>query len=245
LAITKRTGINIKKNILHEKVYYYENAIENFEEVMKEINSLTKAVSSENIPLWDDWTASDEKTFIYGETQVFDLNQIKNMDEPYKSSMEYIYTNILKSLYNVSKDYAESIGDLDKPRLFPVFNIKKYNTGSAMGAHYDQLDGDKTLRYSLVMYLNDDYEGGEISFKMSDYKDHNKIQSIDEDYLIAKNKNQVDFGVKPSAGSVIIFPSSAPYYHVAHTVKSGVKYMIPSHWIHNDMDMRSGGESLS
>ena len=140
---------------MHEKVYYYEDAIENFEEVMKVINSLAKAVSSENALLWDDWTASDEKTFIYGETQVFDLNQINQMAEPHRSKMEYVYINIMKALYAVCKDYAESVGDKDEPRLFPVFNIKKYDTGASMGAHYDQLDGDKTLRYSLVMYLND------------------------------------------------------------------------------------------
>jgi hypothetical protein len=230
----------MKKTVLGKSVYYYENAIENFEQVMKTISELTEINNLENGDLWDVWTASDEKTFIYGETQGFDLDQIKEMPEPYRSKMEYVYINIMKSLYNVCKDYAKSVGDPDTPRLFPVFNIKKYNTGSGMGSHYDQLDGDKTLRYSLVMYLNEDYEGGEISFKMSEYKDPDKLEHIDLDYTVAKNKNQIDFGVKPSAASVVIFPSSAPYYHVAHTVKSGVKFMIPSHWIHNDMSMRNG-----
>jgi hypothetical protein len=236
----KRIGINMKKNILHEKVYYYEDAIENFEEVMKTISELAEINSAENGRLWDTWTASDDKDFIYGETQTFDLAQINQMSEPYRSKMEYVYINIMKALYAVSKDYAESVGDHDEPRLFPVFNIKRYNTGASMGAHYDQLDGDKTLRYSLVMYLNEVPEGGEISFKLSDYEDHNQVVSPDLDYEVAVANNQIDFGVKPSAGSVIIFPSSAPYYHIAHTVKSGVKYMVPSHWIHNDMDMKKG-----
>lgn len=228
----------MEKQILHEKVYYYENAVENFEEVMKAIAELDSLSSADGRPLWGDWTASDDKAYIYGETQAFDLTQIRQMEEPYKSKMEYVYTNIMNSLYNVSKDYAEAIGDFDEPRLFPVFNIKKYNTGASMGAHYDQLDGDKTLRYSLVMYLNDDCEGGEISFKLSEYEDHNKVVSPDIDYSIAVKNNEIDFGVKPSAGSIIIFPSSAPYYHIAHIVKSGVKYMVPGHWIHNDMEMR-------
>lgn len=230
----------MKKHILNDMVYYYEDAVSNFKEVMEAISELNELGSSEKSPLWQDWTSSNDKTFVYGETQAFDINQINNMDEPYKSKSEFIYTNIMQSFYNVCKDYANSIGDGDEPRLFPVFNIKKYNTGSSMGAHYDQLDGDKTLRYSLVMYLNDDCEGGEISFKLSDYEDHNKVASPDLDYNIAVKNSQIDFGVKPSAGSVIIFPSSAPYYHIAHTVKSGVKYMVPSHWIHNDMEMRGG-----
>jgi hypothetical protein len=230
----------MKKTILNKNVYYYENVIENFDEVIKTISKITEANTLDDKKLWDKWTASDDKNFIYGETQVFDLSQINQMEEPYRSNMEYVYIKIMKALYAVCRDYSSAIEDHDEPRLFPVFNIKKYDTGASMGAHYDQLDGDKTLRYSLVMYLNDDYEGGEISFKMSDYEDHNMLETIDFDYEIAKNKNQIDFGVKPSAGSVIIFPSSAPYYHIAHTVKSGSKYMIPSHWIHNDMDMKKG-----
>lgn len=216
----------MKKNILHEKVYYYEDAIENFEEVMKTISELAEINSAENGRLWNTWTASDDKDFIYGETQTFDLAQINKMSEPYRSKMEYVYINIMKALYTVSRDYAESVGDHDDPRLFPVFNIKRYNTGASMGAHYDQLDGDKTLRYSLVMYLNEVPEGGEISFKLSDYEDHNQVVSPDLDYEVALAKNQIDFGVKPSAGSIIIFPSSAPYYHIAHTVKSGVKLSL-------------------
>jgi len=230
----------MKKHVLNEMVHYYEDAVNNFDDVMKAIQELNDLGPTDTIPLWEDWTASNDKTFIYGETQSFDLNQIRNMDEPYRTKSEFIYLNIMQSLYDVCRDYAKSVGDMDEPRLFPVFNIKKYNTGVGMGAHYDQLDGDKTLRYSLVMYLNDDCEGGEISFKLSDYEDHNKVISPDLDYSVAVNNNQIDFGVKPKAGSVIIFPSSAPYYHIAHRVKSGVKYMVPSHWIHNDMQMRDG-----
>jgi hypothetical protein len=236
----KGISTKMKKNVLHEMVYYYEDAIENFDELMKTLSEITELSALENGTMWSDWTSSDDKTFIYGETQLFDLQQIKNMSEPYRSKMEYVYITIMKALYDVSKDYAESIGDLDSPRLFPVFNIKKYHTGASMGAHYDQLDGDKTLRYSLVMYLNDDCEGGEISFKLSDYKDNKLVAGPDFDYSVAVENNQIDFGVKPSAGSVIIFPSSAPYYHTAHTVKSGVKYMVPGHWIHNDMDLQRG-----
>jgi hypothetical protein len=234
----------MKKNILNDMVYYYEDAVLNFDKVMETIKELDIIGPSDAVPLWQDWTSSNDKTFIYGQTQTFDINQINKMDEPYKSKLAFIYNNIMESFYEVSKDYANSIGDLDEPRLFPVFNIKKYNTGSAMGAHYDQLDGDKTLRYSLVMYLNDDCDGGEISFKLSEYEDHNKVASPDLDYAVAVEKNQIDFGVKPSAGSIIIFPSSAPYYHIAHTVKSGFKYMVPSHWIHNDMSMRDGRNSI-
>ena len=208
------------KNILHEKIYYYENVIpdyENFNKILKELDED-----------WEPWTASNDKNFIYGKTKTFGLD---NDDE----KMSYIYNSVIDAFYNVSKDYAESLGDYDKPRLFPTFNIKRYNTGTFMGSHFDQLDGDKTLRYSLVMYLNDDCEGGEISFKIVDHDGIIQKPHIDPDYDVALMNKNFDVGIKPKANSVIIFPASAPYFHTAHLVKTGFKYMIPGHWIHNDM----------
>jgi len=70
------------------------------------------------------------------------------------------------------------------------------------------------------MYFNDDYEGGEISFTVMD--DSKQRPSSD------LNDPNIDFWVKPKAGSVLVFPSQAPYYHQAHEVKSGYKYMSTS-----------------
>lgn len=228
----------MNKEILNEKVYYYTDAIENFDVFIKTLNELDSMDGFDglDVNVWKSWTSSNDKGFIYGETKTFNLQAIEKVNSEVGEKSKYIYEAIMNAFYNVSKDYAASLGDFDEPKLFPTFNIKKYYSGMAMGAHYDQLDGDKTLRYSLVMYLNDDCEGGEISFKLSDYEDHRKAPSPDLDYDIAVKNNQIDFGLKPSANSVIIFPSSAPYYHIAHTVKSGYKYMVPGHWIHNQMD---------
>ena len=230
----------MKKNILEEKVYYYEDAIDNFDELMLTISELEDLSKKDSVDFWGNWVSSSSEEHIYGKTKAFDLSSIEKMNEPYKSKMLFVYHNIMDSLYNVSKDYATSLGDNDEPRLFPTFNIKKYDTNTGMGSHFDQLDGDKTLRYSLVMYLNDDCEGGEISFTLSDYTDLNNRPSPELDYTEAVKNNNVDFGIKPKANSVIIFPSSAPYYHTAHLVKSGFKYMVPGHWIHNDMPMHRG-----
>lgn len=220
----------MKKQVLGSKVAYYSEAIE-------DINLFMKTLNEVNFD-WNPWTASNDKNFIYGETKPFDIGQIQALEGPTKNKMVYLYTTVMDAFTKVSKDYAAGLGDYDIPRLFPVFNIKKYHENIGMGAHYDQLDGDTTLRYSLVMYLNDDCEGGEISFKLSEYTD--KKPSINLDYDVAKERGEFDFGIKPEAGSVVIFPSSAPYYHVAHLVKRGFKYMVPGHWIHNDMQMRGG-----
>jgi hypothetical protein len=238
----------MNKNILDPKVYYYTDVIkdfDNFQKVLKDLDTIEPDNDS-NVNLWQPWTASNDKSFVYGQTKTFDIDSIEKLSGEIAEKSKYIYDSVMNALYNVSKDYASSLGDLDEPRLFPTFNIKKYNTGIGMGAHFDQLDGDKTLRYSLVMYLNDDCEGGEISFQLKDYDGgwtssegwRTGAPAVDLDYDIAIADKTIDFGIKPKANSVIIFPSYAPYFHTAHLVKSGTKYMIPGHWIHNDMDLK-------
>lgn len=224
------------KTILHDKVYYYEDAVKNFNEVMSSLSELEDVYKNDGKKMWETWTASNDKDHIYGDTMSFNVDFINTLDDLYKDKMLFIYKNIMDSFYSVSKDYAESIGDYETPNLFPTFNIKKYYTGTYMGSHFDQLDGDKTLRYSLVMYLNDDFKGGEISFSLKDYENNDTEIKPNEDYEDELNRKIIDFGIKPKAGSIIIFPSSAPYYHTAHLVKSKFKYMVPSHWIHNNME---------
>lgn len=237
----------MNKEILDPKVYYYTDAIEdfdNFNKVLKELDTLEQHEYSD-VNVWKLWTSSNDKDFIYGETKTFDIGAINNLKDEVGEKSKYIYDSVMQTMYNVCKDYAESLGDFDEPRLFPTFNIKKYNTGMGMGAHFDQLDGDQTLRYSLVMYLNDDCDGGEISFQLKDYDGGwtssegwvRGAPAVDLDYDVAVAEKAIDFGVKPKANSVIIFPAYAPYFHTAHVVKSGYKYMVPGHWIHNHMSL--------
>jgi predicted 2-oxoglutarate/Fe(II)-dependent dioxygenase YbiX len=54
----------------------------------------------------------------------------------------------------------------------------------------------------LVGYLNDDYEGGELYFRLQ------------------------NLNIKPKAGDLYIFPSTYMYPHQAKVVKSGTKYSL-------------------
>jgi signal peptidase I len=76
----------------------------------------------------------------------------------------------------------------------------------------EEWPGDKFI-LTCTMYLNDDYEGGEITF-------------------ILPNKEILDY--KPKAGDVLVFPSGHPellsdngkYIHGVKTVKNKDKYLI-------------------
>ena len=100
-----------------------------------------------------------------------------------------------------SSKYTEIL-NIGKPTKINNFSINKYYSGQSMGAHVDSYGDYNEERFTLLIYLNDDYEGGEIEFP----------------------KQNIKF--KPEAGSVLIFPTKEPYYHQSHTVKSGFKYFV-------------------
>lgn len=87
------------------------------------------------------------------------------------------------------------------------FNVLKYKGGEKYDAHYDGSTG--TARsVSAILYLNDNYEGGELEFVNFNIK------------------------IKPVAGTLYLFPSNYAYSHIAHPVQSGTKYAIVT-WMHD------------
>lgn len=86
------------------------------------------------------------------------------------------------------------------------FALVKYVEG---GFFLEHIDGgaDSTRKVSIVVYLNDDYEGGEIVF------------------------TRHGITLKPEKNSVVIFPSGGTFHHEAKPVLSGNKYIITSFWV--------------
>jgi predicted 2-oxoglutarate/Fe(II)-dependent dioxygenase YbiX len=64
---------------------------------------------------------------------------------------------------------------------------------------------------SAVVYLNDDYDGGEIEFPR-----HNLT-------------------LKPKAGDIILFPSNFVYEHASLNISSGTKYSVVIMMDYNDL----------
>lgn len=210
----------MKKEILEEKVYYYTDLFDDPKKIIEMIEA--------NASTWEEWAACSGEHYVYGTGKTI-VTSTENIDGEINDDL---FNIINDAFYRVAKNYAESMGDASEPKLFPAFPIRKYSAGTYMGAHFDQQEGDDRLKYSLVMYLNDDYDGGEISFTVRDPEGKISGMTPDVDFEVAKQNNSYSFAVKPKAGSCIIFPSSPPYHHIAHLVKSGYKYMVPQHWIH-------------
>ena len=142
------------REILEEKVYYYTNVIE-------DPKKLVDAIENDNKDEWGEWMACSGQHYVYGTDKTIALTP--DTDEKNK----YIYQTLQKAFDDVARDYAKAQGITDEPKLFPQYPIKKYQPGTFMGAHFDQQEGDGRLKVSFVMYLNDDYEGGELSFTIA------------------------------------------------------------------------------
>jgi hypothetical protein len=74
--------------------------------------------------------------------------------------------------------------------------------------HYDAQYNTASL-YTLVVYWNNNYTGGEVAFEIGENKD-------------------IKFSVKPEPGSILVFPATEPYYHESIPLKTGYKYITSS-----------------
>jgi len=194
-----------------------ENAILDPQGVINKIESLDKKRKDANLEsIWSPWQDEGRDPFCYQ----FRLSSEKDIRSDYPFYNEEIELwNILTStvdsaLEEYYKLYPFSKANL-KGRERP--NILKYVSGGELPPHQDIGVSSRSL--SVLSYLNDDYEGGEISFPQS------------------------NITIKPKAGTILFFPSNFIYVHTIAKMKSGVRYAIPS-WFHNrhDMYMSDGTE---
>lgn len=117
----------------------------------------------------------------------------------------------LGECWQISADMSEAVKPAieDYSKRYGVYNLEKYfgwvmlkyREGDFFNAHTDA-SKEYPRQLSLVYYLNDDYEGGELYFPFIDLK------------------------VKPLAGELICFPSDYLFAHEASKVTSGVKYSL-------------------
>lgn len=121
-------------------------------------------------------------------------------------------------LYLIMCDYLDSAKMLIEykfgrkvERAFP--GLRRWDIGDRQDPHADgeTFDGIPTETYmddyGSIIYLNDDYEGGEIRFP------------------------GYDITIKPPAGTFIFFPSSTYYIHEVLPITNGVRYTSPHFWV--------------
>jgi predicted 2-oxoglutarate/Fe(II)-dependent dioxygenase YbiX len=186
----------------HEKIHIYKNTLPEYSNIVSLIEELD--VSANNIfPKWKTWFPSgaegDESLAFGAQKRMSDHIDVKD-----DSVENNLYWSLFDAITKASNHYAD-VHEIKIGKLAPL-SISKYKTGASMGRHTDSngLEGPQTI--SVVCYLNDDYQGGEIRFA------------------------EQDVTIKPEAGSIVVFPSKPPFFHESMPVISGCKYISPGFW---------------
>lgn len=188
---------------LEDQIVYFTKAIKDPDALLNALDIANNDQSVyEVITPWVDWVSGD-KDYIYGQRRF--VMGSRNQSRPGNS--EYIIETISEAMITTAAEYAKILNIQNvNINLGKDFVINKYATNEQMGLHVDWNEHNPDLEYSFVVYLNDDYVGGEIYWK---------------------NQN---IQIKPEAGSIVLFPSKEPYFHGVTKVTEGNKIFIPHYW---------------
>lgn len=171
--------------------------------------------------LWKPWGGFGNYTTLItesysGNPQEF-VTKTKELDE----NKSYISNAFGKIFKETTADYIlRNNVDLPNwhssdPQLCKYFPKKVKYTGLILPFHTDyQQERSKMpgIKHGVTanLYINDNYEGGEVMFK------------------IEPSEEIIHY--KAKAGDMVIFPSGAPYYHGVKNVIEGDKYIVRSFW---------------
>jgi hypothetical protein len=142
-------------------------------------------------------------------------------------SYDQVHEDAYKILEKIDKPYVELLkvwaektgNDFPSTWITKNYTIRKYKTGGHMGPHVDKNteNPDNSMDWTALIYLNDDYGGGELVF------------------------DDLNLTLKPSAGSIVFFPCLES--HLVNKITSGNKTYIFM-FIHLDVGISTSlGES--
>lgn len=130
----------------------------------------------------------------------FKKTDIQNDPRPESIALQSLWQDVYDVKSVAVDDYRRDYNIMEL-KYWEAFNFVKYGPGQHFQEHHDH-GFSYNCTVSLVAYPNDDYEGGELNFRLQ------------------------NLTVKPKAGDLFIFPSNYMYPHKAMPVHSGTKYSI-------------------
>lgn len=196
---------------LMPKVFVYRNAmpdIQNLYSIMKdsEANSRGKYF----LKTWDPWSHFGTYTQHKSDHESYESGEMYDKEKYFVETVNNTYSKVIS-------DYVEKLNiELPESARFSGCSFSKYepnidhmSNNMTMQYHTDfimsqkDMPGEKFL-ITCTMYINDDYDGGNIEF-----------------FVDGKT-----YDYKPKAGDILVFPSIAPYYHGVKTIKNGRKFFV-------------------
>jgi hypothetical protein len=198
---------SINENIIVENpglgLNIYRNVFSN-QDADRYINILESNLGGDKKYKWSEAQVTNSKVPIKKARDAVDFKyKQENLGPRDQTNAELIdlHEEIYQKLKYCVDDYARYWGI--NVVYYEAFNFVKYE---GEGTHFN-IHADHGPAYnctvSAVIYINDDYEGGEIKFPRLDNYVH-----------------------KPRVGDIAIFPSNYIYEHASLPMKSGTKYCV-------------------
>lgn len=137
------------------------------------------------------------------------FNEFGNSEKEFKVHVRYQIDQIDPEINSIIESNARRVYDFVKEKFsdtdFKPFDetkthIARFQAGSKMHEHFDS---SRPNDIATLVYINDDYDGGEIYFP---------------DY---------DVVIKPKAGDLVCFPDNPSFIHGVKEITSGVRYTTP------------------
>lgn len=120
------------------------------------------------------------------------------------SLLQNLHNQFYTTLVAASVPYATRYGIIEG-LYHEGYQLLRYENSQEYKGHYDSSTTTGRI-ISALIYLNDDFEGGELEFV------HYKVK------------------IKPQPGMLVLFPSNWSFTHIAHPVTKGRKYAMVT-WI--------------
>jgi predicted 2-oxoglutarate/Fe(II)-dependent dioxygenase YbiX len=208
---------------------YYKNIIKDSDKLIKDIEDLDRLYTlnpsshyQTQVKPWTPWrneSAGTNEIFCWQKfvPQVQDIQP----NDVFREQQLNISSQLFGALDETLKHYSTQIYPFAEKNIKSrekTMHLLRYDQSGYLPAHQDQ--GVSTRVLSVLLYLNNDYEGGEITFR------HSGIT------------------LKPEPGSVLFFPSNFLYVHEVAPITKGPRYALPN-WYHNvaqDLFRNSTGE---
>lgn len=211
---------------IYPRIFVYKGAFKNSLEFIEKVKEL---------PTWQSWWTFGDMASVPGvEYAKFDVKPTYEEWEAFIS--EYVDSTkgkpgwdlspyVDKLFYKATEDHMKKYPlelpnwSHQKPSIAKYVALGGVDDDKYSMHYHTDFQREKAdapgLKYALTctMYLNDDYEGGELTFKIA-----NESGGFDT----------IDY--KPGAGDVVVFPSVEPYFHGVKQITSGDRYFIRTFW---------------
>lgn len=189
-----------------------------FEEITDELISIDNFLTDEELSfIWDKINSSSQSDW-----EVEYLGNLKNFCLE-KFGRDDVENLVAEGKFEITQNWEDKNLNISKHEEYRVFyerlnsiviesdkelelsgfaTIQRMQSGVELKSHTDQ-HTDPSIRYAAILYINDDYNDGELFFK------------------------NIDISVRPKPKCLLIFPGNEKYEHgVKHVSDGPTRYVI-------------------